>query len=253
MGSAQVDMNRYETAALCNQYLLFHYGSDRDLMPFSFGPQNALHFPVRCVTECLAVEELPAAATALDLGCAVGRSSFELARSCKRVVAVDSSHTFIAAAKRLQQAGQLEYTILGEGAQQVTCLANLPEGVSPERVDFRRRDVMEFARTSEPFDVALAANLLCRLSDPRAFLTLLPKMVAPKGQLILTSPYSWLEEFTPKANWLTGTGKRALEYIQEALQDTFSLQRAFDLPFLIREHLRKYEWGVAEVSIWRRK
>jgi hypothetical protein len=26
-----------------------------------------------------------------------------------------------------------------------------------------------------------------------------------------------------------------------------------DLPFLIREHARKFQWSVAEATIWRRK
>jgi hypothetical protein len=34
----------YETDAVLRQYLLFHYGEERDLMPFLFGPQHPLHF-----------------------------------------------------------------------------------------------------------------------------------------------------------------------------------------------------------------
>ena len=96
----------YERDEILNTYLLFHYGSNQDQLPFSFGPQNSLHFPVRCVTECVDLKALPANAAAIDLGCAVGRSSFELARHCKRVLGIDSSHLFIETAKQLQTKGE---------------------------------------------------------------------------------------------------------------------------------------------------
>ena len=237
----------YETDALLNQYLLFHYGNPNDLMPFSFGPQNSLHFPIRCVTECLDLSALPKQAKGLDLGCAVGRSSFELARHCQHVLAVDNSKSFIAAAQHLQKTGRLEYFIAEEGKRQSRRLAEIPNGITSDRVTFKCCDVMELAQHPIAYDVVLAANLICRLSEPDAFLFLLPHLVAPEGQLILTSPYSWLEEFTPRSSWL-GT----LEGIQNFLAPSFSLQRTIELPFLIREHLRKYQWGVAQASIWKR-
>ena len=93
----------YETDAALSQYLLFHYGAEEDLMPYSFGPKDALHFPVRCVEECLDLANLPKGAKALELGCAVGRTSFELSRYCQGVTAVDYSSAFIEVAKEIQQ------------------------------------------------------------------------------------------------------------------------------------------------------
>jgi hypothetical protein len=71
--------------------------------------------------------------------------------------------------------------------------------------------------------------------------------MSPGGQLIITSPYSWLEEFTSSDFWIHGN---CLEAMKGILKDHFSLQRSFDLPFLMREHLRKYQWGVAQATIW---
>ncbi|HKI69833.1 MAG TPA: methyltransferase domain-containing protein, partial [Verrucomicrobiae bacterium] len=88
--------NFYETDRAVSEYLLFHYGTPEDILPYNFGPIAALNYPVRCVTECLDVKRLPAQARALDLGCAVGRSSFELARHCAEVIGIDFSHRFCA-------------------------------------------------------------------------------------------------------------------------------------------------------------
>jgi putative 4-mercaptohistidine N1-methyltranferase len=250
VSSSKAQNSFYETdLALC-QYLLFHYGDDRDLMPFPFGPKNALHFPIRCVTECVDKGTLPVHAKGLELGCSVGRTSFELGRYCQSVIAVDHSSAFISAARKLQHAGFLEYTLQEEGAHRSIRTARVPEGVEPNRVTFLCSDVMEFAPSSGPFDVVVAANLLCRLHDPQAFLSLLPNLVTRGGQLILISPYSWLEEYTPRSHWL---GEDALRSLREILDEDFDLLRFFDIPFLMREHLRKYQFGVAQATIWKRK
>src|SRR4030095_293185 len=102
-GHDQMIPDYYETDRAVAEYLLFHYGAGRDVMPHRDGPAAALEFPVRCVTECLS----PAAwhGRAPDPGCAVGRSTFELARHCMQVVGVDFSARFIAAANRLRAEG----------------------------------------------------------------------------------------------------------------------------------------------------
>src|SRR5712692_7557295 len=90
-------MSYYETDRALSDYLLFHYGTPEQLAPYDFSPSGALHFPVRCVAECLDLTRLPSEARALDLGCAAGRSTFELARHCTQVVGIDYSACFIAA------------------------------------------------------------------------------------------------------------------------------------------------------------
>src|SRR5574341_1296369 len=99
----------YESDRALGEYLLFHYGTREQVLPYPFGPVDALEFPVRCVTECLDRNRLPSQARALDLGCAVGRSSFELARYCATVIGIDASEQFISAARKLQDAGELAF------------------------------------------------------------------------------------------------------------------------------------------------
>ena len=52
---------------------------------------------------------------ALDIGCAVGRSAFELAREYKEVIGVDFSEAFIRTSQTLKKAGQLNYSLPVEG------------------------------------------------------------------------------------------------------------------------------------------
>jgi hypothetical protein len=38
----------------------------------------------------------------------------------------------------------------------------------------------------------------------------------------------------------------------EALGREFRLERRVDVPFLIREHARKFQWSEAELTVWRK-
>lgn len=53
---------------------------------------------------------------ALDIGCAVGRSTFELAKKFNQVIGIDFSHGFINAANKLKTYGKLPYTVQTEGS-----------------------------------------------------------------------------------------------------------------------------------------
>ena len=78
-------------------------------------PRDARDFPMRCVHELVDPSAVPAGARALDVGCSVGRSSFELGRFCAEVLGIDLSESFILAARSLQQEGVLPFEILTEG------------------------------------------------------------------------------------------------------------------------------------------
>lgn len=239
----------YETEKIANQYLLFHYGQEKENLPFLFGPKNSLQFPVRCVSDCVDFERLPANAKALEVGCAVGRSSFELSRYCQSVLAIDNSQLFISLAKSLQQGESIEYAIQEEGDIVSQHIARMPPEANPERIEFKCLDAMQMAIDKNAFDLILCANLLCRLPQPKKFLQNLSNWTAPNGQLILISPYSWQNEYTIKSEW---PNKGTLEWMQEILKGSFTLNKRLELPFLIREHRRKYQWGVSEATLWTR-
>ena len=251
-------MNIYETDKLLAEYLLFHYGTAEEVLPHPAGPHAALHYPVRCVSECVNVARLPAHARALDLGCAVGCSTFELARHCAEALGIDFSRRFIEAASELATHGHLAYQRADEGALSTACHALVDPDIDRTRVRFEVGDAMDLRDHLGAYDVVLMANLIDRLSEPRRCLQRLSGLVNPGGQLIITSPYTWLEDFTPRANWLGGfehDSRRVStrDGLLDALGADFELTATRDLPFLIREHARKYQWSVAEATIWRRR
>jgi putative 4-mercaptohistidine N1-methyltranferase len=251
-------MNFYETERAVAEYLLFHYGSPAQLLPYCFGPQNALNFPARCVTECLERSRLPSSARALDLGCAVGRATFELARFASQVIGIDYSQRFIEAAGHLQKHGSIDFEYVEEGELTRRGRALVSVEINRQRVCFEVGDALSLRDELGTFDIVLMANLIDRLSHPSRCLQRIPGLVKSGGQLIITSPYTWLEQYTPKENWLGGLERdgrqiNTLETLKLILSPAFELSFAKDLPFLIREHARKFQWSVAEASVWIRK
>ena len=73
--------------------------------------------------------------------------------------------------------------------------------------------------------------------------------MSPGGQLVLTTPCTWLGEFTPPENW---PDKPTVEWLEDHLGDAFRRTKTRDMPFLIRETARKFQWTVAQASVWER-
>ena len=247
----------YETDLLLNQYLLFHYGTAEDQLPYSFGPRDALFFPQRCVSNFL--PDIGEVERALDLGCAVGRSTFELARWSEEVVGIDSSQRFIQAAQSIRETGRIEIRRTEEGAIFTLLERELPADIRRQSCRFALGDATELGSGIGLFDVVLAANLIDRVKRPKKLLHSFSEIVCPGGHLIITSPYTWLEEFTPAAEWLggirdtVGQAMLSLPRMKRELNSSFNLEHTQDMPFLIREHARKFQWSVAQATVWKRK
>ena len=173
----------------------------------------------------------------MDLGCAVGRSTFELARKVPHVVGIDYSRSFIRAAQQLQKKGKLPFNLLEEGKRSRRSLAlalRLPKNLGT-------------------FDLLLAANLIDRLPHPERFLShVLPSLVNSGGKVLLTSPYTWTTEYTRSSRWLAHPSADSFSTLQKLLRPSFRLTHRSDLPFLLRETRRKFQYTFADATIWQR-
>ena len=239
----------YESDKILAEYLLFHFGTAAEILTsdrsWPMGMHEALDFPVRTAASF----SLGNLERGLDLGCAVGRSAFEMSRRCEQVVGIDFSHAFVQAAEALRGGKILTYDRREEAALATPLAARLPAGVDPAKLVFQQGDAMALPDDLGQFDRVHAANLLCRLTEPRRLLARLPGLVKAGGELVLATPCTWLEEFTPMANWpTTGT----FDWLQETLVPAFTLLRRADEPFLIRETARKFQWTTSLVTVWRR-
>ncbi|MDB4322759.1 methyltransferase domain-containing protein [Akkermansiaceae bacterium] len=177
----------YESDKLLHEYLLFHYGEADEILGWSGGPADALDFTLRTVAHFSGKE----VARSLDIGCAVGRSSFEMAKSSQEVIGIDFSGAFVGAAQKIAAGESLSYQRLEEAGIETSLSASLPDGCRPERVSFEVGDATDLRADLGSFDRVHAANLVCRLPEPRHFLKRLPDLVKPGGELVLATPCTW--------------------------------------------------------------
>ena len=250
--ASMTSLNVYETDELISQYLEFHYGDEYFSVP---------NFCVNGVRQCLGEIQLSHTAKALDIGCSVGRASFELAKTFDHVDGIDFSARFIQQAYNLSEQGEKRFTIRTEGDLvefKSTTLAQLNYSKEANKVNFVQGDACNLKPQFSGYDLVYASNLIDRLGDPKTFLTTIHLRINEGGYLVIASPYTWLEEYTTKANWLGGIKVHGenfttLDGLTETLIPHFELIAVKEIPFVIRETKRKFQHSLSEMTIWRKR
>jgi SAM-dependent methyltransferase len=243
----------YELPSTRDEYLALHFPGD-DPLPDLLGdaaPPLEERYP-------FAVRRLwPAApgGQALDVGAACGRVTFDLAADHAEAWGVDRSHSLVAAAREIQATGRARYRTVVEGD---LCRA-WDVAVEPvPNARFAVADAMDLPFSDRRFDTVVALNLVDRVPDPIRALDELGRVTAPGGTLLVGSPYTWLDSFTPRTRWLggflrDGTPVRGADAVRAHLAPAFILDREEQLPFFIAHHARSGQLGLALIQAFVRK
>ena len=126
------------------------------------------------------------------------------------------------------------------------------------KVAFFQGDACNLKPHFTGYDLILAANLIDRLYSPRKLLEHIHERIVPGGLLVIASPYTWLEEHTPRAEWIGGFKQdgenfSTLDGLHIILGRHFRrLGEPRSLPFVIRETRRKFQHTLSEVTVWER-
>lgn len=244
--------SHYESDQLVSQYLEFQYGDEY------FGVAN---FAKTLVDLAQPYFQQTPCHRALDIGCATGRASFELARSFDQVTGLDFSARFIQQAVYLAQGHRVRYQLPLEGelSEEKSCsLEDVALDQVASKTEFFQADACNLKAHFSGYDFILAANLIDRLHHPKDFLLQIHKRINIGGILMLSSPYTWLEEHTARSEWLGGFQEdgeniTTLAGISNILTQHFELvDEPQDVPFVIRETARKYQHTLSQVTIWKR-
>ena len=241
----------YESDSLVSQYCDFQYGENH------FGVKN---FAIECAR--IASKYTKNKTKALDLGCATGRASFELAKEFDMVEGVDFSVRFIQVGAKLQEEKKISWSSVEEGdikSVMSTTLESLGYESISDKVRFWQGDACNLKPNLHSYDLVMATNLIDRLYNPRLFLDTIDTRLNKDGILMITSPYTWQESSTNKEFWLGGyvdeNGDEiyTIDALKRVLQEKFELIDTQDLEFVIKETRRKFQHTISQVSIWRKK
>ena len=257
----KTEFTTYETDSAVAQYCEFHYGDqyfEIDNFAKTYA-EMAIKFAEKD-TDLSAKDKL----SVLEVGCSVGRASFELARHFDDVTGLDFSARFIQIANQLQTIGEIKYAIPSQGEImdfKSQTLNDLNLKNVAHKCLFMQQDACNLKPRFTGYDMVVAVNLLDRLYEPAKFLNGLADRINDNGFLLLASPYTWQEEHTQKSFWLggykdekTGENVTTLEGIHAILDKDFErVTEPFDIPFVIRETERKFQHTLSEFTLWKKK
>lgn len=148
-------------------------------------------------------------APALEAGCAVGRGSFELARSREGLVlGIDRHVPMLRLAARALRTGVVRYP-----RRRMGMIYDLREFSVPregaDRVDFWACDATALPFRANVFTEGVGLNLLDAVHAPVDLLRSFAHVLAPGAPLGLATPYDWSGGVTPPEAWIGGHSKRA--------------------------------------------
>ena len=249
-----IDVNRYETNGDICQQLESHYGQDY---------LNVDNYPLqiaKMVNEYLNKYQVPSSKL-LDIGCSVGRCSFELAQSFEQVEAVDFSAGVIQHGVQLKTGHQVRYVIESEGDivdfNEID-LNTLNLSQYSANVKFFQGDASNLKEVFKGYDVILAQHVLEKTYHPAQFLKNVAPRLNDQGLLIIVSDYQFTDQVSEKSKWLSGVkvnGENVcgLDGLLPLLADDFNLVEQQDLTRVLKENQRNFKVSQCQITVWQLK
>ncbi|MCA9218320.1 MAG: methyltransferase domain-containing protein [Planctomycetales bacterium] len=191
-----------------SSYCWDHYADLDESEPASEFSPGAV---VTALNDGLNAAEPEAANPIIDVGCSVGRTTFELASRFpdSLVLGVDLNFSMLRVASKVLRSGIVSYPRRRVGMvydRREFCV----EFQNSQHVDFWACDATALPFRSETFALAVGLNVLDCVPAPLRLFQSIGDVLSPSGKCVLSSPYDWSPAATPVENWLGGHSQRSI-------------------------------------------
>lgn len=145
----------------------------------------------------------------IDIGCAVGRTSFELAEQVDDIVlGMDLNFGMLKTAATILESGCICYPRRRGGI--VYERRRFPAAFErAEQVDFWVCDATALPFADRTFSAGISLNVLDCVWSPYDCLAEMGRILKPGGSAVLSTPYDWNAGATPVESWLGGHSQRS--------------------------------------------
>ncbi|MFG1424226.1 class I SAM-dependent methyltransferase [Roseixanthobacter liquoris] len=187
-----------------------HYGdlAEADSAPALFGPPPA---PTPLVpgavrrTLATALAQLPATTgPVLDIGCAVGRTAFDLAAATPGLVlGIDLNWPLLAIGRGILDRAVLSYPHRRLGMR-FERRRHAVAFAGSDRVDFWIADALALPFRAHTFDLAVAMNVIDCVSAPPRLIAEMARVLMSGGGAAIATPFDWSSQVTSPEAWVDG-------------------------------------------------
>ena len=145
---------------------------------------------------------------AIDIGCSIGRSCFELAKTGSGpVLGVDMNFPMLKIAQKILRSGHVSYPRRRTGIvyDRREFDVNFEH---TNQVDFWCCDGMNLPFKDASFALVTGLNVIDSVASPVQLLHEIRRVLKDQGQTLLATPYDWSQAVTPLESWIGGHSQR---------------------------------------------
>lgn len=237
------------------------YGEEeKELMEKTISFKEGLEYYSKIFELCSKYKNESITSRALDVGCSLGRTTFDLALLFDEVIGIDTSVGSIEKANKIKEEGQIAYKFLIEGEITKDYVGKVNPDIDRNRVSFIVGDACDLPSDLGQFGMIIILNALHHFPDPKKFLLNVHKLLVSGGILILDEMYVWHDMLgLPKDRWVSGYVKEngeevlGIDGLKNILSESFELLETKEIPSITRWKTRMCMIGFSEASVWKRK
>lgn len=185
---------------------------------------------------------------AIELGCSVGRYTFEIAHFSDLAIGIDLNFKAVSSAAKFHRTRKISYERRKHGRYFEEVETSYS---SPQNVLFLVADVLDPPFSADSFNLVAGLNLVDNVRLPVVLIGQMDALLRPGGNLILGSPYEWRADICEPSEWLENDELDAPEMVRQILEGKMFprmglkyevLQEFFNVPWVLRHHDRHWSY-----------